>query len=158
MLPCDIIFYKRVGFINRLISWLTKSEYTHVALAVSDTEIIEANVFVNVRRIEFDKAEKVVIKRTRYLTHEQEKIILNYVNSKLGTKYDYLTIAKKAIHLLLKRDRAIVDNDIRVYCSEIVDRAYLKAGIDLVSNRVDGDVTPSDLYLSEKLIEVKMTG
>ena len=150
----DLIFYKRANLISYVVAFVTRSPYSHVALAVSETEVIESNVIVNTWKTNFNTEETVVVKRYENLTSEQQKKIVEYAHSKIGTRYDYFAAVRWFLRIVFKRTQKINESEKRLYCSEMIDRAYKQAGIDLVPDRSTGDVTPGDLYNSVELVEV----
>jgi uncharacterized protein YycO len=155
----DIVFFKGQSWISKIIQKLTGSPYTHVALAMSSDSILEADRFVNTRVRTIENHEIYCVMRYKNgLTPEQRKIIFEDGMKTIGTKYDYPQVFMWLIRLLFNyKGQGIVNNANRLYCSELVDRLYKKAGIDLVPDRADGDVLPTHLLNSPLLIQVYNT-
>lgn len=141
----DIVFFKSNSLISKAISYFTDSPYSHVALAVSSDEIIEADRFIKVRKRKLDALDVVEV-RAMHLAPIQKAQLVYVAEKQLNKGYDYLSILKWFIRLLFKRDFTLVDNANRLICSELIDVCYQEIGIDLVPDRTTGDVLPSQLY------------
>jgi hypothetical protein len=154
----DIIFFKGKSFISKIIQKLTGSPYTHVAIAISSDTILEADRFIKVRLRSIRDHEVYCIMRYPGLTKYQQSTIFAGGTSFIGAKYDYIHVLTWFVKLVLnKGGYGFIDNANRVYCSELIDRLYLLAGIDLVPDRADGDVLPSHLLDSPLLTQVYVT-
>lgn len=154
----DIVFFKGNSFISRIISKLTKSEYTHVAMAINGKDILEADRFIRVRIRPIKDHEVYTIMRYTDLTETERSTLFAGGLSYVGAKYDYLSIVLWFFKLLFRSNRnTLVDNANSVYCSEMIDRLYKYAGIDLVPDRGDGDVLPIHLLNSPLLTQVYHT-
>jgi Permuted papain-like amidase enzyme, YaeF/YiiX, C92 family len=151
----DIVFFKGKSWISKIISRLTGSPYTHVAIALTPDLILEADRFIKVRLRAIEDHEVYSIKRYEDITEEQKELIFAGGISFLGVKYDYLNILLWLLSLLFNfNGHGLVNNANSVYCSELVDRLYLLADIDLLPNNVDGDILPVHLLNSPLLTEV----
>lgn len=154
----DIVFFKGKSWISRIISKLTGSPYTHVAIAISPERILEANRFIKVSVREIAEDEIYSIQRYESLTKQQKFTIYSGSTAYIGARYDYLNNLIWLIKLIINKDgHGFVNNANKVYCSELIDRVYLLAGIDLVPDRKDGDVLPVHLLNSPLLTEVYNT-
>jgi len=156
----DLVFFKSTSLIGRIITKLTKSEFSHVAMATDETHIIESNYYIKTREIELtpDRASHIAIYRVNELTPEQAERVVQFARMLIGTPYDFVGILVWFIRLLFKWNIPNLVNDLnRMWCSELVDVAYSSVGIDLVPEQPYGDVTPEDLVKSSKvsLVELK---
>jgi hypothetical protein len=159
----DIVFFRSSSFIGDVICWLSKSEYSHVGLAVNDTEIVEADRFILTRKVPLN-ASNVVVMRAE-LTEDQQKQIVSIAESLIGRPYDYLGIfflfIRCLLNLLLPFCKLTIPNPFndlnKLWCTELVDEVFNQVGIDLVPSRKHGDVTPADLAMSPllRLVEYK---
>lgn len=155
MLVGDIVFFKGSGFISDVISKVTHSPYTHVAVVMHNNNILEANSFIKVRIRPIQKDEVFSVYRCN-LTDKQRQIIYLKGEQFIGKDYDYVQVFQWLYRLTINKDGlGIVNNTNRLYCSELVDDVFEAAGIDLLPNRLDGDVTPIDLLKSPLLVKVQ---
>ncbi|AUM58871.1 hypothetical protein BCP01_070 [Bacillus phage BCP01] len=142
----DVIFYKPTGFIGRVISRVTKSPYSHVALALNSDTMIEADRFVNTRitAIAYDSEITHVYRLENVTQEERDRIVTNALKLE-GSKYDYAQIAELFIRLVLGIKRTLFNNKKKLTCSEVVDKSFYESGI----NRKDVDnlydITPEEL-------------
>lgn len=154
----DIVFFKGKSFISRIIRMLTGSPYTHVAIAISNNTILEADRFIKVGLRPIADHEVYCIMRYTGLTKEQQSTIFAGATSYIGAKYDYLSILTWLVRLITNSGgHGLVNNANKVYCSELIDRLYALADIDLVPDREDGDVLPSHLLDSPLLTQIYTT-
>ncbi|MNF65000.1 hypothetical protein D3C84_467500 [compost metagenome] len=154
MVVGDIVFFKGQTWISKIISKLTGSPYTHVGIVLSDNKILEANRFIKTRIRSIKDSEIYIVMRCN-LTEEQKKLIYTNSHNFIGIGYDYLEIAEWFFKLSINyKGYGFVNNANRVYCSELIDLVFKSAGIDLVPNRVDGDVLPVHLLNSPLLKKV----
>lgn len=157
----DIIFYKSNSFIGKVITKLTDSEYSHVAMYVGDNQIVEADRFIKSRKTELNVVDKRLIKVMRVnggLDEQRRMLLLASLPHVLGKSYDYVRIGYLFIKLLLNMDTKNIVNDLNTFfCSELVDYLYLLIGIDLVPHVESHVVTPHDLEVSPELYDIVIT-
>lgn len=83
------------------------------------------------------------------LTDAERLAICEIAKGYIGTPYsalDYLSIAALRLHIRPEWLTDYVQATGHMICSQLVDRAYNKAGVHLFTDgRFDGDVTPADL-------------
>lgn len=152
----DILFVKGDFLTSPIIKGFLKSEYSHVAVAVGSEYICE----VDYKKIEIIKnpyqpSEYDLYRMKTGLTPEQQEKFVEFLHHRCSTAqgYDWWRILSLAIQKYL-RFHLIVHEPNHYICSEIIDKAYQHIGIDLVENRVTGDVSPVNLLLSKKLNRV----
>lgn len=153
-MKADVIFYQNsASLFSKLISKLTKSPYSHVAIVVSNkvkdgtVEIMEANRFIKVRRVTLALNPCVHhIYRVPGLTPSQRYLISLTVSQQAGKPYDYLQIIGWFIRLVfnIKRDNLFNRANLPI-CSELIDKAFNEAGITRKPYPLVGDVTPQNL-------------
>ncbi|MFG3014332.1 hypothetical protein ACGFZB_28715 [Streptomyces cinerochromogenes] len=84
------------------------------------------------------------------LTEVQRLFISEYAIGLVGTPYsflDYASIALAHFRIRPRWVREFVADSHHLICSQLVDEAYLRAGVHLFSDgRIPGDVTPGDLW------------
>lgn len=151
----DVLLVKGKGLVSFLVKLFTRSKYSHVALAVSNNRVIEIDwkYRLQIRSIEHEEYD--VYRLNRGLTNEETFIILSYVYSLIGSKYDFSKIFSLVFEILFsRRGKRIFDNPNKFICSDIIDSAYQKIGVDLVPHYADQDTTPDDLSKSKMLVMV----
>lgn len=154
--PGDIIFYKPVGFIGWFISRLTKSEYSHVALAIDSYNIIEANRFIKSRISNLGYVEEIhKVYRITNISERQQYEVVSTALTMLDVSYDYSQIVGLFIRLTLHRDGFSLNTANKYICSEIIDRALYQSGIPRTDTDHLGDITPQELFDKYKLVQVK---
>lgn len=152
----DIILVNGTSIVSRIIKFITKSKYSHVALAISDSHVVEIDwkYRVQVRTIQHKHFD--VYRLNRDLTTEEIFMLLNYSYSLIGLKYDFLKIFSLLIEIIFKkRGKRLFNNPKKLICSDIVDSGYKRIGVDLVSNFNEQDTTPDDISKSNFIVFVE---
>jgi hypothetical protein len=144
MKPGDIVFVNGRTPISWLIRVIDGGPYSHVAVAVSDTHIIEAKYLTKVR-ISYMDYEDIEIIDLGLNDKQRDQIVHSSIRL-VGRWYDYLQIVWYFFDKLFKLDsKGIWNSKNNLICSELVD--YLLYEIGYISNDIFlGDVTPSELY------------
>lgn len=142
----DIIFVKTSSPISSFIRWISKGEFSHVCLSMNedDTVILEADVFkqLKVSKNKYSSYQVVDVDMSDY----QRLQLLYFILGKYEAKYDYYYVLGLALKLIgLIKDSTVFDRRNRFMCSEIIDESFKAIGIDLIPDRIDGDISPSDL-------------
>jgi uncharacterized protein YycO len=152
----DIVLYKGKGLFSRLVSFFTRSKYSHVAMMISDTLLIEANWYKKSNTVPFSYVpENMEIYRLKEsLSTDQKLTLLEHCYGFLNKTYDYPQIFGYVLNFFNKNHINVFNSPKKLICSELIDRAYLKIGVDLSSEHFIGDVRPVDLANSDKLIRV----
>lgn len=147
---CNLLFYKGESCISKLIMYFTKSNYSHCALVYDDIHIYEADIFkpVNINHISY-KSSNYDIYKFANITEQQKSKIVEYLNIKLQSKYDWLYIITRWFNILF--GTKILNNKQRFTCDELIYDAFLFAGIKLI----DGEINPGNLAKSLYLIKSK---
>lgn len=93
LLRGDVVFVRGTGPISDAIEDVTRSPYSHVALAVSADAIVEAQGFERVQVVHADKyAGHADVYRTRLPPDVLSRIVAK-AESHIGERYDYFLIA-----------------------------------------------------------------
>jgi len=154
--PGDIIFYKPVGFIGWFISKLTKSKYSHVALAIDSYNIIEANRFIKSRISNLGYVEDIhKVYRIENITEEQQYGVVSNALTMLNVGYDYSQVIGLFIRLTFHKDGFSLNTANKYICSEIIDRALYQSDISRADTNHLGDITPQELFEKYSLVQVK---
>ena len=155
----DIIVLTSIGFdpIGGSVRWWTGSEYSHTAIYLGDGEIVEA-IYTGVHKVKWTETPyattyKAVILRPAATT-EQIEAALEYAQSKVGLKYDYLLFFATAPLILLTRlgfplrgVRNYLDIHKAYICIELVVDSYFEASaIILIASHINrSQAIPDDL-------------
>lgn len=150
----DIVFFRGTSPISRLIRFFTKSEYTHVALAIGDKTIIEADRFVNTRIREIQPSEVYEIYRVEDMTELMRRRIAVIAPMFVGYEYDYLQIFGVALRMIFSRKQNFFNRSNKFICSELIDEVFHNSGVPRKNTRPVGDVTPVELFEVYKLRKV----
>jgi hypothetical protein len=152
----DIVLFKGDSLIiSRLIRWFTSSDYSHVGIAVNDQWIYEIDLDRKLAIYPLKRGRYDVYRYKHGLTEEQKRLMQTHALdlSTINEGYDWLRILSFVLQKVF-RTKSILNWSNRVICSEITDRLYSYAGIDLVPDRDNGNVTPAQLAVSPALIQV----
>lgn len=146
MMIGSILLVKRSSLISWIIRKLAKSKYSHAAISLTEDNsvVVDADSFrrVMVRKNIFETPEIIDVA----LTPKQKADLVDYLLKQCGVEYDYFQVLGFAIRILgLSKKTNLWDSQKRFQCIELVDRAYMSIGIDLLPNKLVGDALPSDL-------------
>lgn len=144
--PCDVLMFKSDGsFIQNAISEVTKSPYVHSAIAVGDGNLIESNGFIKTREFPLSGEAGFDVYRIDKLTNEQKEKIINFAQSKIGTKYDYEKILGLLIRFeLLPHFKGFTEPG-HFICSGLVDEAFFNAAVSRKNKDFIGNLVPGEL-------------
>lgn len=149
----DIIFVQGRGWISKQIMAVTKCEYSHVAMAISDEMLIEANPRkgVCIRPIsKYDKCKKKIMR-----LKDQTKVpkMIQFCESKLDGGYDFINALRLVLKFIFRSKRTLSDLDIKeaFICSELLASAAEFSGFCFSENIHDLNITTADILKSEKL-------
>ncbi|MGG4438297.1 YiiX/YebB-like N1pC/P60 family cysteine hydrolase [Priestia megaterium] len=131
----DIVFVKGDTFISRTVRFFDKGDFSHVAMALSSSHIIEAqyNSRVRIKPLDYENIE--VFEMNMNIS-QRHTLLQNAVNS-TGKWYDYLQI----IGFILAPNRR-VGSPKQFICSELVHALLEGVGIEVG----DEFTTPNQLY------------
>ena len=132
-----------------VIRVITKSAVNHAFIFVGDGQIVEANPS-GAATGNVDEYPHAIWSHMA-LTTQQRHAIANAAHALVGTPYSWVDdacigladlfgwhVPEPVRHRLNRRDRLM--------CSQLVDRAYAMAGVQLwADGRLSGDVSPGDL-------------
>lgn len=149
----DLLFVKGKSLVGRVIEEVTRSPYSHVAIAIDDWHVVETDwrYPLKMRHITYRPSEYDVYRYREPFKMYQLVNMEFFLRGCLNAPYDLLQSLTNGLHILT--GLPIRDAPRRMNCSETVDKMYKAAGIDLCPE-VDGHVTPGDLSRSDKLCKV----
>lgn len=149
----DLLFVKGRSPMSRLIQWVTKSPYSHVAIVLDELHVVETDWRqpLAVKHITYRPEEYDVYRYVGELSEQQEESMYNYLLKSLGKEYDYIQSITNGLYKLF--GFPILNVPYRANCSEEADMMFLAGWIDLIAN-APGLVTPADLSSSQYLKKV----
>lgn len=154
--PGDVLLFKgTTPIISPLIRWATNSEYTHVAIAVSEDLVYEIDIDRRLAIHPIREGQYDVFRYRYGLTPHQRAQLTSHAirRAKKSRGYDWFKILSFGLEKIFRFP--IIFNEINnEVCSEIVDYLFDDIGIDLVPDRERGHVTPAHISASPELIKV----
>lgn len=141
-------FHKGSNLINKLILFFSRGGYSHCGIILNDNSTIEAKPFKNVyhkKNYLLNNGKNVIIDVYDVkTTPKQDKIIIDYLASQIGKKYDYLAVFGFVFYINDdKRNKFI--------CSELVYNAFKAANINLLDRVVGYKISPTVLSYNTKM-------
>lgn len=151
----NLVFVQGTHLSELGIEFVTGGPFYHVALAVSDTEIIEA-LLNGVAKSPVSNYERYAVYECIGITNEQVEKAVAYAHSHLGESYDYLRDAGFFMNFILEllhKDRtpSMWAQHGKIICSSLVDLSLRSGGYVLREDRQPGDVTPMSLIYTPKV-------
>ncbi|RNB72190.1 hypothetical protein [Brevibacillus panacihumi] len=149
----DLLFVRGSSPLARLIQWVTRSPYSHVAIVLDELHVAETDWRFPLQRNHnnYPPWQYDVYRYRGELTAAQAAVMTEFIHAHIGTPYDFLQTVTNGLYLLT--GLPIRDAPNRMNCSETVDRMFSSAGISLTTLDV-GKVTPADLVRSSNLQKV----
>lgn len=146
-----LLFVQNKGFLFKRIRKLINSDYDHVALIISDTELIEATPFKGVHIEKIEKYKNTYTRSFNLRYKELEEPILKYIKSKIGKKYDLLHVLSLYFFILFNIDlkKSPIDLKNSFICSELIVESAEYAGFKFPDGLDTDRITPQDLLNSE---------
>ena len=138
----DLVFVRGRSLISRLVLYFDKGEWSHVAIAISDKEVIEAQYLSKVGIASLDKYDDYEVIPMNLTPWEQSKL-LSIAKTLEGSWYDYRQVFYYVFRNIFKLNKEPMwNNPNALICSELVYVLY--RSID----RIYGDdyITPNELY------------
>jgi len=137
MQPGDLVFVRGNTFFSKLIKKVTGSDITHVALALTDKLIIEADGFkrIYIKKLDYKNYEVVP------MNFNIDKFDLYLVcQPYLNKKYDYLNVISLWLKHLLKGVFPVLNIKNRYTCVEFVVAVLKDLGFEINAQ------TPFELF------------
>ncbi|KEK23929.1 YiiX/YebB-like N1pC/P60 family cysteine hydrolase [Bacillus gaemokensis] len=157
----DVVFLQGKSFISKAVRLFDKGTFSHVAIAMSGTHILEADFDTRVAIVPFDKTQFNIIEVIDLGLNKEERSKVVAMGSKMvGKKYDYMQIIWYMISKLLRlKGKNRFNNPNNYICSELVFAVLEEAGV-LEELCIKGgsygiDMTPNQLYDLLKYISSK---
>lgn len=146
-----LVFTAGSGLTGAVIRWATWSDVAHVAFELPDTlgdlpTYLDATTSRGVSHHPLIDAP-IIERYDVYCTKEQADIAIRWALGEIGKPYDWQAI----IGMPLRRDWRSPDC---WFCSELVCAACEQAGFPLLRADHLNRITPRDLVLSERIVQV----
>jgi Permuted papain-like amidase enzyme, YaeF/YiiX, C92 family len=143
----DIVLLKFETEKSKLIRRYSNSQFSHAMIYVGEYSLIDADgpgVHAhNLQRLLIPKEDDVVILRSKNTSLDQLLKVEQFVRSKVGTKYS-MEEARKVV-----RNKELVPEDNRQFCTRLVAKAFEFAGLNIVEN--PDFCSPKDIEDSKEL-------
>lgn len=150
----DVVFLKPTGFIGWAITKIDGGPYSHVAIAVSETHIIEAQYHTKSRIYPVYTGRSVTVMDLG-LTDLQRAMITHNAIAITGKWYDYKLLVHYFVKNVFKWNlKAIWNSQNNLICSELVAGLLLSVDWDGAEGLVDKNITPRELF--EYLTKVQL--
>ncbi len=158
----DLVFVKGKGIIANTITFFDKGTFSHCAIAISESQVIEADYDTRVTVSLFKKEDYSVIEVIDLgLSPRQRERIYQEALTHIGKKYDFMQIVWYLIGKAFRIDgRNKFNNPSYLICSELVyivlreTGALIELGIE-DSFKNGADLTPNELYDLVKFVSNK---
>jgi len=166
----DVIMYEGKSMVPKLVSWFTRSPYSHAGIAVWWNErlmVMEAtmrgvrvmplsrNIFKHKGKVEWFTSKQEI-------SDEDRLRMVIFAQEELGKSFARWKAVLFGLKILLnrnlsKKDQLRMEN--KLFCSQYVAQIYNSIGLDLKKNREDRFMSPGDIArspLMEKRGEFKI--
>jgi len=158
----DVFMYTGKKIHSRLVSWLTRSPYSHAGIAVWWNErlmVMEAvmrgvriaplsrNIYQHKGNVEWFSSKKEI-------SDEDRLRMVIFTQEELGKSYARWKTALFGLKILLNRNLSRKDQlrmENKLFCSQYVAQIYNSIGLDLKKNREDRFMSPGDVARSPLL-------
>lgn len=141
----DVVFVKPSGWLSTLVAKIDGGPYSHVAIAVSETHIVEAQYFTRSRI--WPVYEKGTVVMDLGLTDAQREEIVKNAISITGKWYDYKLIVTYFFRNVFKWNmKALWNSQNNLICSELVAMLLLSIEFGGATGLQGKNITPRELF------------
>lgn len=137
----DIVFVRGNSLISKLIRLFDKGRFSHVAIFVSETHIIEAEYNTKVRIVPFSYKDYEIVHLN--LARYEQSHIKRLARRFIGKQYDYVQIFRLLIELRFGLKLFSRNTPKQVVCSELV--GYFLEELGKV-DKGTANLAPNQLY------------
>ena len=139
----DAILFKGKGILGKIISFATRSEYTHCGCYIGNGEIVESDWGgVQVNNIEGRNDFDVYTHNKA--NYRQRRDAVRWMLDQKGKGYDYRGLVGIGLSLLRGCKRNKLDQKDKYWCSELLADGYIKAHIEAGFNHNTWITAPKD--------------
>lgn len=134
----DVVFIRGKSLVSHVVRWFDPGSFSHVALAVSPTHIVEAeyNTKVRITKIDYPSYKTYEVIDLGLTDKQRDKIVHDAIQM-IGARYDYMQILG---YVLSPNTRWGSPNSF--ICSEIVYELLKRNGLEFG----DRFAKPNELY------------
>lgn len=151
----DIILYKPETFVGDLICKMTKSPYSHVALVLEGSQILNANRFIKSNVIELEYNEDIHhIYRPKNIKEIHKESIIQRSYKYIGKRYDYLQIIGLFLRVTFNWNIHSLNSLNKFICSEVIDKIYYESGVQRLDDKLLFNITPFELLDKYEFVKV----
>lgn len=153
----DVVFYRPRGPLSWLVAKISRSDYSHVALAINDHEIVEANFFIKTRRTKLTYNHKInSVYRLVDIDDEKRVLIVANALKTLGEHYDYWQIIGLFFRFVFHWNTDLFNSMNKLICSEEIDRDFYESGVHRKDKEHLFDISPEELFTKYALYKIKV--
>lgn len=139
----DIIFVKGDDSISKIIEFFDKGRFSHVAIAISESEVLEAQWFTKSRITPFYYNRYEVLDLG--LSESHRNMINKISYSLIGHYYDFIQVLSYFIKDTINKKFKVINNPNNYICSEIIEVLLQKIGV-IPNEKKLRNLTPNELY------------
>jgi hypothetical protein len=158
----DIVFVQGKGIIADITRFFDKGKFSHCAIAISDSKVIEADIDTRVAVRPFVREDYVIVESIDLgFTSQQRMDVYNSALKHVGRRYDYIQLIWYALRKWLRlKGHNRLNNPRYVICSELVfiilDETGILDELGIKETAFRGtDLTPNELYDLVKYVSLK---
>ena len=146
-----LLFFGVEDLIDREIEHYENSMFTHAAVSINSTEIVEAwwegvRISTLEGRGPFARFQTITP-----LTPIQQTGLEMYARGCVGKRYNYPGLVGFLVKKWFGMKHNPLGSEHSVWCSQLVVEIYRACGINLLPDLADRDITPADLANSKLL-------
>jgi hypothetical protein len=142
----DILFVRGESIFSPIIRYFDKGNFSHCAIAISDTHILEAQYFRKVQIVPFYYGDNQIEIIDLGMNEEQKRKLISIGLQLTGTWYDYPQLAWYVLKKWFKLEGTNkFNNPNNMICSELINHILLTTGYITSAEKVE-DLTPNQLY------------
>ena len=155
----DVLFFGSRTWISSLIRWTLKSRYSHVAVALSDDLVFEAD-WDGVHTHKMTKYPQSLFWHKAVTVFDSKEDIEDFIKGLLseeGKPYDYLQVVNLVFNRIFHISRCndvLLNSANRFICSELISKHLIRKGfsfkLPLAQINPEDLETHLDLFLEEK--------
>jgi hypothetical protein len=144
----DIIFVRGKTLISNLIRYFDPGDFSHIAICISPTHVLESQRFVNTRITPFYFSDYEIIDLG--LNDEQKEKVVHMGIDLVGKQYDYIQLLQYVFDDF--GWKLNLNNPNNLICSELVGNLLRTVG-RLPKDERTSNMSPNELYRYLKGIE-----
>lgn len=149
-----VLSTQSTSLVSKLIRGVTASDFSHAAIVMYDAVCVEAVGsgvrVINLRRVHVEDLSKVRVLRLR----TSDGLAIASQAAKLAKVYLFRPYWKSGAVAAPLKNSGKRQNTESFFCSHLVSRCYLEAGLELVSDRTPEGTVPGHLFDSEYLEDI----